>query len=718
MDVDTFQFMLQTIETLAKTDDDNKSVVADNVEQAHRLLQRCIQEVQSQQLVGKDLPDDKHADGNATTASTPFVLTATPFIHVLRGWAKTGQPDVLEDCRALFAQMEQLHQNDPIGFPNPHQKHVYSAILYACGQSSHADARQIAEEWMQVFVDKFPLYQQQRSLDSDKNEHDDSTTNSPPLRYLPVEIYNQIMLIHASRAATEYGAAAAAEDWLVHLSQLHTRGGPSPTTDSFNRVLRAWATSPEPAAVDRAQVILNLMLQLQASHPVVQPNVDTFATIILACAKHNRPLQAEVLWNETVHYFQKQQHGRGVVDLSRCLHATTLAWSQSTGEPNAVQHMESILQEWFRNAKPRQEMGIVVKSMGESMAHIVTALVQQGAVQEADAKLRQFWRNHIVLGDPAPFSGTLHFVITSYRERQRQQQSGDPSHAELATKLLLDGVAEKKRHQSLKRPDAASYNLCLQMCLDHYPHTKPLVMDILDAAEQMRRATVYTYKLIIEALCRERTAESAMQALRVLDRLHQRDADPQSWVELRPQDVGIYTKVLAALGAAPDLESANACLDLFQYLQTSQKWRLSTRMYTAVIFNLRKMGQEGRQRAFELFEEMVKAEQDPASHVQLDSFVFVTVLRVLVADNDVSTAKASLEVLKLMINMYDNGRKDLIPDQQCLDVCLSTLALSGNAEMRRVGLELLQEIQKRHVSGLLPALPSENVVELLWREAH
>ena len=730
MDVPTWNFCLDAVERLAKSNDNNDDPKrsAENVQQAQRLLQRCIQEVQSRSSptnVDKNNNDDYDAPATTTTTSTPpFVLTARPFIHVLRAWAATQQPEALDHCRALFEQMEHLHQSNSGSsccFPNPHQGHVYSAILYACGQSKHANARQIADEWMQVFVHNFDSHQQQSSSSLDnKNDHGDDNNNESPRQHLPVEIYNQIILVHASRAAQEYGAAAAAEDWLVHLSQLHTQGGPPPTTDSFNRVLRAWATSPEAAAVDRAQVILNLMLQLQHDHPVVQPNVTTFATIILACARHNQPNQAETLWRETVQYFQKQQQGPGrwgMVNLSPCLNATTMAWANS-GLPEAVEQIETILQEWFTTAKQQEEdLGIVAKSTAESMAHLLTTLVQQDAVPAADRRLRQFWDNHVKLGHPLPFAGALHFVITSYQQKLHSDPP-NPGAAQLATKLLLDAVDLKKKHQSMKRPDAASFNVCLQMCLEDYPNTKPLVMNLLDAAESMRRSTVYTYKLVINALCKEGTTDSALQALRILERLIQRDADRRSWVELGKQDVGIFTAVVGALAAAPDLESANACLDIFRYIQSSQKWRPSTRMYTSVIFNLRKMGKEGRQRAYELFQEMVQAEKDPGSYVKLDSFVFLTVLRVLVGENEVSTARASLEVLMTMLRMWDNGRKDLIPNQLCLDVCLRTVALSGDSEMLRLGTKLFEEIQRRHDRGMLSVLPSKDVVEMLRHKAH
>ena len=140
-------------------------------------------------------------------------------------------------------------------------------------------------------------------------------------------------------------------------------------------------------------------------------------------------------------------------------------------------------------------------------------------------------------------------------------------------------------------------------------------------------------------------------------------------------------------------------------------------MYTSAIFNLRKKGREGRQWAFELFQEMVQAEKDLGSYVKLDSFVFLTVLRVLVGE-EVPTARALLEVLMTMLKMCDNGRKDLIPNQLCLDVCLKTVALSGDSEMLRLGTKLLEEIHRRHDRGMLPVLPSKDVVEMLHHNAY
>ena len=664
MDTKTFQYCLTVIETYTKAE----VVCPVELQTAQDLLHRLYEE---------------------TKADRTHQLSARPYIQIMRGWARNRLPDALEHCRNLFECMEARYQQQQHQQPNPYQPHVYAALLYTCGQSNHPDARAIGDMFMSAF--------EARAANNDGVKGTNSNTDN---KYLPVELYNQMILLHASRAAEEYGAAAAAEDWLVHVSHLHTQGGPAPTAESFNRVLRAWSLSPETFAVQRAQTILNLMLQLEKDHPDVKPNPDTFATMLLGCGRHGQPNQAEELWQETVNYFERQ-HDREV-DLSQCLNATTLAWSKSEA-PEAADRIDGLLQQCFLRGPSNVTMDFV----GESITNLLVALVQRGDLVQADERLRKFWQSHISLDGPTPPPVALHFIIKSYK------YSDHPHRAELAAKLLLDAVELSQKYRSLPVPETTTFNLCIDLCLLQ-TGAKSLAVDILEAAESMQRANVFTYNLVINALCKEKNEVSAFEALRILEKLRKADADSRCPVQLNDKNIGLYTAVLGALSSVPSPEAANSCLDLFQSIKSSPQWNPSTRMYTSVIFSMRMKGKTGRHQAFVIFQEMLQADKDPSNRIALDVFAFQTVLKVLnCKKGDAAAAKSSLEVLLTMFCLNDSGRKELRPNQICMDACFSAVANSRDPTLLRQALQLIKEIHRRFDVGTLPELPSEDVVERL-----
>eukprot|EP00977_Amphora_coffeiformis_P005837 scaffold1225_cov164-Amphora_coffeaeformis.AAC.13 len=662
MDSKTFQYGLTAIETYTKAED----VRPDELEVAQDLLHRLYEETKS---------------SNRTTHR----LAARPYIQIMRGWARTRLPKALEHCRDLFECMETRYQEQTLEQqqtqPNPYQPHVYAALLYACGQCQHPEARAMADMWMPAF--------EARAQNNEGNN-----------KYLPVELYNQMILIHASRAAEEYGAAAAAEDWLVHLSHLHTQGGPAPTTESFNRVLRAWSLSPETHAVQRAQTILNLMFKLEKDHPDVKPNTDTFATMLLGCGRHGQPQQAEELWHETVNYFERQNDME--VDLSNCLNATTLAWSKSEA-PEAADRIDGILERCFLQGPSNVSM----HNVGESITNLLVALVQQGYIVQADERLRKFWQSHVTLDGPAPLTGTLHFMIQSYKKHHDL-----PDRAKLATKLLMDAAELSQRYNSLPIPRTATFNMCIDLCL--LQKNAKLAIEILEAAESMQQVNAFTYTLIINALCKDKKKDSAFEALRILEKLTIADADRRNPVELSGKSIGNYTAVMVALSSVPSIEAADACLSLFEFIKSSPRWQVSTRMYTTVIFTMRVKGKDGRREAFIIFQEMLEADKDPSKHVTVDEFAFRTVLKVLNGkEGDREAAKSSLEVLLTMLLLHDSGRKELAPNQTCMDACFSAVANSSDPTLLRQALQLNKEIKRRFDAGTLPELPSKMVVDRL-----
>jgi hypothetical protein len=680
-----------------------------NMELAHALLDRLAAEVVAQHPP-EETPRSHNKNNNDTAveddAPAPthknaleHLWTARPYIQVLRGWALTRTLHGWERCQSLWQDWQERHAGGA-GVLSPHDNpHVYMALLYAAGLSPHTQARTVADAWVRAWETRATV--------------------------LPTEVYNSLILVHAQRAADEYGAAAAAEDWLLHLSQLYSnssssdddQGGSSenrhrtgPTTDSFNRVLRAWSNSPEASAVDRAQTVLQLMLTLAADGHAIQPNVDSFATVLLAAARHGQPQAAASLWLATVDYLgggsSAEEGGAAtVVDVSPCFNALTLAWAKHADPTEAVERLEALWLEQLTWSTHYETL--TLDDVSPSITNLMTTLVGCGRLVEADERLRDFYRAHLLQGNgAAPLPGTLHFMVSAYNRMDR------PDRAERAVQLVLLAVDASQKSATLALPETATLNMCIDLCLKC--QDRPRAMEVLAMAESLRQASVYTYSLLINVLCRDKTAASAFEAVAILRRLKDADADPQQSLQLKGRDIGLYTAVMAALSSTNDRRAADVGFELFQDIKASHRWRPSTRMYTSTIFAQRLKGPTGRQLAFDVFEDALQAER--MGHAKLDRFCFQTILKVLWRPGDVAAAHRSQKVMSTMLTMYDRGRGELEPNTACIDACLWTFIQSDDPTLMKEAFALYDNLRQRHAAGQVWALPSQDIGRVLHRK--
>ena len=330
---------------------------------AQKLLERL--ERQEDQFI-RDTSSSGHSNADRNR-EVDRILPMKSYIHVLRGWANVGTDHALDQAHTLMQRVLARHRHPPQPpsgedmKPNasveattaytgdssriPHS--LYSSFLYACGSCrSHPQARAWANAVMEQLEKDLAEKQQQQ-----QNGEDEKASMASFL--LPLHLYNEWILVLASRASTEYGAAAQAEDLLLRMSYMAatqtstaatTLSTPTeslslkpraawtgPTTETFNRVLRAWAESPENHALLRARDILQLMLKLNQQYPQgseglssisqqpqqepslskphssgqsgLGPNPASFGTLISAHAKRREPEMAQEVWDMAWQHF-------------------------------------------------------------------------------------------------------------------------------------------------------------------------------------------------------------------------------------------------------------------------------------------------------------------------------------------------------------------------------------------------------------------------------
>jgi hypothetical protein len=653
MDYDNFKFCLSAVAGLCKKPD----ILEQDVGIAESLLERLYEETRCE---NPNIPP----------------LTARPYVQVIRAWARTESPHALDKCLAIWERMQHRYEEDPS------MEQVYSALLYACGQTTHPEARWIADDLIRAF--------------------EANARNNKTMEHLPVELYNAVILVHASRAAKEYGAAAAAEDWLIYLSKLYTEGGPAPNTDSFNRVLRAWSQIPETNAVQRSKEILDLMLQLKDDHHNIEPDPTTFATVLLACTNHGLPEQATEFWHETLNYFRQKSQK---VDLSDCLRPVSMAWSKS-GRQEAADRVREVLEGCFQMQQDTDLSNIEfsIEALESTFKNVLHCHIQNGNIQKAEKELREFWHSQDSAKCRIASPECLHYICQAYN------QSDVADKAPRVIRLLLDAVGLSRTQNMIQVPETRTYNLAIDMCLQN-PETKTSALAILNEVELAGRANLYTYALIINSLCKEKTKESALKAFDFAKKLHLMHM--QDLIQMKRTHFGLYTKVAFVLASLPDRETSYKCFELFDMIKSSRRWKIPTSMYNSVIFSLRGQGEIGRRKAFQLFQEIRTIESKRSEIVSLDVFLCVTVIKVLRSEGDVQAAADSLTVLSEMLQLYDQGRKNLCPNQACLDACLINILACGDARILEAGHRLVRTLRTLFDEGQLKELPSENLLKSL-----
>jgi hypothetical protein len=326
---------------------------------------------------------------------------------------------------------------------------------------------------------------------------------------------------------------------------------------------------------------------------------------------------------------------------------------------------------------------------------------------DADERLRDFYRAHLLQENgAAPLSGTLHFMVSAYNQAER------PDRAQRAVQLIHLAVEASQKSDTLALPETATLNLCIDLCLKC--NDRPLAMEVLALAESLRQTSVYTYGLLIHVLCRDKTAASAFEAVEILKRLEQADADPHQSIQLKGRDVGLYTAVVSALSSTQDRKAADVGFELFQAIKSSRRWRPSTRMYTATMFGQRLKGPAGRQLAFDVFEHLLQAER--MGHAKLDRFCFQTILKVLWCPGDAAAAHRSLRIMSTMLTMYDRGREELEPNAACIDACMWSFIKSDDLTLMQEAYALYDNLRQRHDAGQVWARPSRDIMRVLDRK--
>jgi hypothetical protein len=355
----------------------------ENIASAELLIQRLIQEIQywhidhvevQQQQLQSTKPNEQHTSHLIRSLGSiwHYIILGSSHLQppvgefknkpnkqskadmqnsVTSAESNTEQPYITTG--RLLTQMLQLHYQYPSIYPPPTAT-LYNAWLYSCYTCSSVsdNALHTAEAIIRNL---------ERSTQIDDTADNAKTEQTvveilPPPPNIPKPtkgMYNHVILIHADRAGHIYGAAVQAEDWLMRMSKV----GVIPTTDTFNRVLKAWAESPEKEGGNRAADVLHLMIKLSDEASNVEhgneiaPNEISFGTVVSAFLKRQQPEACQFILEEALSYYAThKERRRHIADLNECWNTTLFGWSKS-GRSDAPDRVEALFNDgiWIQN---------------------------------------------------------------------------------------------------------------------------------------------------------------------------------------------------------------------------------------------------------------------------------------------------------------------------------------------------------------------------------
>lgn len=616
-------------------------------------------------------------------------LTPTPYQRLIRSWARTNAEYGVLKAKALLQHMKEA-QNDSNSSVTPAPgRYTYEAFLYACTISSRPEAPQMAEQVLR--------------------ELEDLTQKDPshPLSPTP-SMYNNVILSHANQAGTKYGAAAAAEDWLLHMSRRSVEGlSVPPQTLAFNRVLKAWAICPEENGAERAQEILELQIKLDDT---ARPNPISFGTVIRAFANRNRPEDAERVLNQAIDFFRAVE-GTEQVDLTTCLNIVISAWGKSSN-PRAVERIEHLLNLAYQAYEVSDERSrILIKPDVISHTAYLNALVKSSlpdGVDKADQHLRTMISDHFSKDRAPPTKVSFQTVIAGWLGNQNRVNA-----AEKAT-LLLEDMIYLSEHMNLPcKPESGTFNMCIELW-GKINSTKAAQesLKLLKMAEKRNLTTSFSYARVINTVRHlDKQKDIVYEAVNVLHRFEQQ-VDERGLEWNSSHVIGLYTALIAELARLRTREAADKALKLLESIPKAGPKALepTSKTYTGVMNAFLRLGSDSSLRqALAIFNEMMRLHMDTNSKVRLD---FVPCYLILEALAKAGGKESTEHALRIFLFMETNKIR---PCAKCQGAILEVLANTGKPSIVNKAAQLLTSFLHRFKEGSLSEQPSQSGIDAVVR---
>jgi hypothetical protein len=658
---------------------------------------------------------------------------------IIRGYAKMNRASNSSNVRPflsayeLLLEMMKRHNNDPEYSPSP-EAHHYVTVLQACAFDSASDqAVELAESLVATL------------------EEDNLVT---------LDMYNVLLLLHANRAPTVYGAAAAAEDWLMHISKRASNDEegkcPPLETGSFNCVLKAWCNSPEEKGARHALDMLQLMQSLGPKS--LQPDPISFGLIIAGFARRKQPEECQAVLQEAIKYFgsdmyiPKAEDVEGV-DLTQCWNMVCKSWARNCKDKKqAAKQVHKLI----TAAECVESDRYFVLQTEEMYRAWTDAYVKGGDIERAHALVLHMI--HMFVRDPAvnrnlfPTTQTFCLVIQAWYDHlsgyeaklsdEERKSCGTAAKYHGVTTRVTDLLSTMLQYSERYAPplDCRPTPHIFWICVDLWVQTRKAyrtelantldksecrklavaarsaieeAAKNLELAETRRLALGSSYASVIEGLCKTNHYDCIMLAAKMLEGFV-RETDNGKF-PIPPYMAELHVTVIAALGRMGNREASTLAFTILAKIRSCSYFREQSTMYH--YFEILKALSNFRDNtsariAFDLFEELslVQGSQRIGS-VSLETRLCLEILQALASGKDGAAAVHSLEVIQWMLNQHISGRDYLEPWPQCFEIAMSTILKHGESSEIIKAAQVLQKASQVSIEKVLKKPPSSTVYQ-------
>ena len=762
-----------------------------NIAYAEQLVHRLVQEVNARHLQRLEVKENGNHESTAVQTSHVIRSLGTMWHYLILGSSRlplihsesqtTSDQDKSDATYSVSEQpfittgrllmnMLQLHHQHPRIHPPPTAA-LYNAWLYSCCLCSSVsdDALHTAEAILQSVEGDSDPREATESFPMNKSSFD---ILPPPanLTTPTVGMYNQVLLIHANRAKTDYGAAASAEDVLMRM----TKVGVHPVTGTFNRVLKAWSECPEKEGGNRAADILHLMLKLSdgASNIVhgndFAPDEISFGTVITAFAKREQPEACQLILEDAITYFASDpKRSCRMTDLNQCWDYALFGWANS-GRPDAPERVEAMLnhgitingqtykavptkttyraciEAHLRSGRPdriekaERYIDIMIELMQSAKDRKNSGVAESTlTTREFDALIHAWFRSSTELENigihndngthPVGYTSTkaLNLLFQMLKLQEEGHLSCVPSsgsfHMCIESLCRTGGAcitATKRVKKVLKSKEAISESHELTPLYKSSMRKYAMIaadkaLEILDIAEDRSVSVDSSYAALIQLLCRVKDPHYTFTAVKVLERYEQQtDERNMNW---QRDKVWMYHTIIAALNELGSLQAAEAALVILRRIPKSGKRAIDRNkiwVYTGVLSAFSKHpGERSFVVALELFKELMSATPNTNDGQESNNSINVDfcerVLWMLADSCNNKSAVYTCDVLISIFDRYSAGEINFQPSMSCFNACIHALTKFRDLKHTSDAVMLLKQIISKYEDRSISQLPSK-----------
>jgi hypothetical protein len=372
---------------------------------------------------------------------------------------------------------------------------------------------------------------------------------------------------------------------------------------------------------------------------------------------------------------------------------------------------------------------------------LLNMYIQLDRVSAADQHLRNMISAFKKDRGPAPNSKSFLIVLHGWAKRSTRPDASARADDMLRLMVLLNRKLRQKQAKTSYfssptncTPTTNAFLTVVDLCCrqPRSPEVVHRTLSLLKIAEQCRLASKKVYIRVIHFLTRE--PSTAHDAVEVLNRLEASvpagatTMQPHAWLD-------VYGRVVTVVARVGSVDSAELALKLLQRMTQkdppppyringvapsvkaahSVKAAPSVKAYGTVLLAFCKLIPVQPERAADvaaqLYMEMKQKDADANDAFNLDLVLLRDTLKCLAGPKgDKVAADTACQVLTDMIQLVKTqGRVELEPDAECLDAFLTALVEVGDVEYTKRAVQLLDVFVERHLESptTTPALPSK-----------